>query len=206
AAVAGSPHCLGMCGALACAAGGRASDQAAYHLGRIATYAALGALSGVFGQALPGPAWVGPAVAAVFLIGFAASLAGILPEPRIAIPGLAAVGARFARSPGVLSRLAFGVVNGLLPCGLVYASLALAVAAADPLRGAAVMAVFGLFTVPALVAASLGLRKVLARSVGARRALAAVVLVAGLATLGFRAGLFTEVDPDSDLPPCQQAR
>jgi sulfite exporter TauE/SafE len=201
AALAGSPHCLGMCGALACAAGDRAGQHAAYHLGRIGTYAALGAVAGGVGQAVPGPGWLGTAVAALFLVVFAASLAGLLPEPR-AIPGLARVGARVARRADLPSRLLFGVVNGLLPCGLVYATLSLAVAAADPLVGAAVMGVFGLATVPALLAATFGLRRVVAGSRSARRALAVVVLVTGLGTLGFRGGWFGPEAAASEVPPC----
>lgn len=207
AALAGSPHCLGMCGALACAAGGRADQQAAYHLGRIATYAALGAAAGAMGGAIPGPAWLGSAVAAVFLIGFAASLAGIVSEPKVALPGLTALGARLAQRVDVPSRVAFGVVNGLLPCGLVYATLSIAVASGGAASGALVLTVFGLATVPALAVATLGLRRVVAGSRGARRALAALVLVSGLGTLGFRAGVFTPAsaaDVESDVPPCHR--
>lgn len=204
AAVAGSPHCVGMCGSLACAAGDRPRDLVPYHLGRIGTYAALGAISGAAGKAVPGPAWVGTAIAATLLIGFAAALAGLVPEPKVALPGLSRAGAALAGRSGPAARFGFGVVNGLLPCGLVYATLAIPVAAADPVTGAAVMAVFGLGTVPALLVAALGLRKVLARSLAARRVLAAVVLVTGLGTLSFRAGLFSDPGADPDVPPCHQ--
>ena len=203
AALAGSPHCVGMCGALACAAGERPSDQVPYHLGRIGTYAALGAVSGALGSAVPGPSWVPTTLAAVLLVGFALALAGVLPEPKVALPGLSRAGAVLAGRTGPLSRLLFGAVNGLLPCGLVYATLAIPVAAADPWVGAAAMASFGLATVPALAVATLGLRKVLARSLAARRVLAAVVLVAGLGSLAYREGLLTETD--GDVPPCHQA-
>lgn len=205
AALAGSPHCLGMCGALACAAGERADQRAAYHVGRIGTYAALGAAAGAFGSAIPGPGWVGTAVAALFLVGFAASLAGLVPEPKVRIPGLSTVGARVARRVDLPSRVVFGAVNGLLPCGLVYATLSLAVATASPLEGAAVMAVFGASTVPALLLATLGLRRVVAGSRWARRGLAGLVLVTGLGTLGFRAGLFQSAEAaTAGTPPCHQ--
>jgi sulfite exporter TauE/SafE len=45
-----------------------------------------------------------------------------------------------------------GVINGLLPCGLVYAYLALAAGSGDMLRGAFTMACFGLGTLPLMVA------------------------------------------------------
>ncbi len=191
AALVGSPHCVGMCGSLACAASGGASDMVAYHTGRIATYAALGALSGALGQSLPGPPWVGSLVAAALLVGFAASLAGILPDWKPSIPGLGVAGARLARRSGWSARAAFGVVNGLLPCGLVYATLAVPVALADPWAGAAAMTLFGVGTVPALLVAAWGLRRALAHHRWSRRALAAAVLVSGLASLAHREGLFS---------------
>jgi len=205
AAAAGAPHCVGMCGALACAAGDRTADQAAYHSGRIAMYATLGAVAGAAGAIVPGPTWVPSTIAAFLLVGFALALAGLLPEPRFAVPGLAWAGARLARQTGVPSRLAFGAVNGLLPCGLVYAALAIPVAAADPVVGAAAMAVFGLGTVPALAIATLGLRRVLARSLAARRTLAAMLLVTGLGSLAYREGVFLPSDAvASDVPHCHQ--
>lgn len=200
AGVAGAPHCLGMCGPLATAAGGRAPHQAAYHLGRFLTYTALGALAGAAGHAVPGPDWLASGLAAVLLVGFALSLAGVVPEPTAAVPGLARAGAFLAKRTSVPSRLLFGMINGLLPCGLVYATLSIPVAAADPGIGAMAMAAFGLSTVPALAAATLGLRRLLARSMATRRALAAVVLVSGLFTLGYRDGWFAS--HDSEVPPC----
>ncbi len=189
AAIAGAPHCLGMCGALACAAGGRPLHAVPYHLGRVATYAALGALAGAAGGALPGPGWLASVVAAVLLGVFALGLAGLLPEPPARWGhGLARVGAVAARSSGPGSRLLLGAVNGLIPCGLVYATLTLPAAAADPWVGALVMTVFGLATVPALALATLGLRRLLTGSMAARRVLAVVVLVVGLATLAQRDG------------------
>jgi sulfite exporter TauE/SafE len=203
AALAGSPHCLGMCGALACSAGERYEQHLAYHLGRISTYAVLGALAGAMGRALPGPPWLTTAIAALFLVGFAAALAGWVPEPRVAVPGLARMGARVARRFDLPSRLLFGVVNGLLPCGLVYATLSLSIASGSALAGAAVMATFGLCTIPALLAASLGLRRVVMGSRRARQGLAAVVLVSGLLTLSLRSGAFAE-ESSSEVPACHQ--
>ena len=54
-----------------------------------------------------------------------------------------------------------GLANGLLPCGLVYAALSIPVVMADPAAGAAAMVAFGMGTVPALAAVTLGLRQVL---------------------------------------------
>ncbi|HHO49910.1 MAG TPA: sulfite exporter TauE/SafE family protein [Deltaproteobacteria bacterium] len=200
AGIAGAPHCLGMCGPLATAAGDGAPHQGAYHLGRIGTYAALGALAGAAGRAVPGPDWLASGLAGLLLVGFALSLAGVVPEPARAAPGLARAGALLARRTSVPSRLLFGGINGLLPCGLVYATLAIPMAASDPVIGALAMATFGLATVPALAAATLGLRALLSRSMATRRVLAAVVLASGLATLGYRDGWFS--DRDGEVPAC----
>lgn len=201
AAISGSPHCIGMCGPLACAAGPEAKAQVAYHVGKIGTYVGLGALAGAVGQAAPVPSEVSTGIAVVLLVGFSLALAGILPEPR-AIPGLARLGSRFAARQTVASRVAFGAVNGLIPCGLVYATLALPMAAGDPWVGALSMGVFGLLTVPALAAAALGARAVLNRTPAARGLLASVVLVTGLFTLGLRDGWFVDPEMPPEAPVC----
>ncbi len=47
-----------------------------------------------------------------------------------------------------------GILNGFLPCGLVYVALAGAIASGNAISGAAVMILFGLGTVPSMFAAS----------------------------------------------------
>jgi sulfite exporter TauE/SafE len=185
-AVAGAPHCAGMCGALACAAGTSWREQVPYHAGRTATYAALGALAGGFGQVLDGYTRVGTWVAIALLVVMSASIAGLVPEPRIASPGLTRAAAALLRRRTVLSRLGFGLVNGLLPCGLLYAALAVPVGLGSALGGAAAMVLFGVLTAPALVAATLGARQLLERLPGGRYAVAAVVRVFGVGSLLLR--------------------
>ena len=64
AGLAGSPHCVLMCGpfAAACSRAGGGAGVLAWHLGRITSYAGLGALAGWLGAALPGPSWLGVAL------------------------------------------------------------------------------------------------------------------------------------------------
>ena len=50
AGLVGSPHCIGMCGGFAILCGGKVTDTALWHAGRITSYAALGALAGTFGS------------------------------------------------------------------------------------------------------------------------------------------------------------
>ena len=64
--------------------------------------------------------------------------------------------AAFLRSPGWGSVFLAGMLTGFLPCGLVYAYLALAASAADFVDGMLTMAAFGLGTVPLMVATGSG--------------------------------------------------
>jgi hypothetical protein len=122
AGLVGSPHCIGMCGGFAVLCGGRVTDTMFWHLGRLTSYATLGALAGAFGSLIPGPSWVAAVVSFGLMVWFAAALAGFVPEPRLVIPGLKRLGSAVAGNPAPYMRYAFGIVNGFLPCGLVYAT------------------------------------------------------------------------------------
>lgn len=180
AGLVGSPHCVGMCGSFALACGGRLNHTAAWHAGKTLTYASLGALAGLAGESVPGPTWVATVVSAALVVWFAAGLAGVVPEPGLRIPGLTRLATRAARRGDLASRFVFGVANGLLPCGLVYAALGIAVASGDALTGGAAMTAFGLATMPALATFGLGVRRLADYRPWTRRALAMVVLLAGL--------------------------
>jgi len=138
----------------------------AYHAGRIWTYAMLGLAAGFLGtRARAGAAiydWQRPVtvVFAAAVIAAGVLLLGILPAPRLeaflAGCGIARLRSRpwfasLTASPGPLPRLLLGALMGLLPCGLVYAMLAL-VAALPPAQAALGMLVFGLGTIPSLTA------------------------------------------------------
>lgn len=180
AGLAGSVvHCTAMCGpfVLGQVADGMARMPAArmcqaarlrgaallpYHAGRLATYAALGAVSGWIG-ALPLPQVVPAALLALAAAGF------LLLAMRRFQPGFAFAGPGIPSGPGWGNRLAtlagrignvrmrglkLGLALGLLPCGLVYAALA-AASASGALLGGLGMLAFGLGTVPALVVVGL---------------------------------------------------
>jgi len=80
------------------------------------------------------------------------------------------------------------MVNGFLPCGLVYSALSIPIAIASPSGGALAMVAFGAGTVPALAAAALAFRRITTRSLFARRLVAALVLLAGLGSIALRSG------------------
>jgi len=132
------------------------------------------------------------AISAVLILWFAAGLAGLVPEPHLSIPGVKHLATNLATRTNVVARFGFGMANGLLPCGLVYAALGIPVAASAPLVGALAMAAFGLGTIPALTVVAMGLRKVVMRDLRLRRALAAGVVLAALWSIGARTGVFGE--------------
>lgn len=206
----GSAHCLGMCGGIVGALALRLPQAVqgsttrllpyalCYNLGRIASYACAGALAGLIGaQLLHGLAaaqaeLAGRVLSSVFLIALGLYIAG---WTRLLAP-LERAGAWFWRwieplgrrllpvsSPG--QALALGVVWGWLPCGLVYGALALALTAGGILQGAALMAAFGLGTLPMLLTmgAAAGLLRRLSFAPALRRAMGAAVLIFGVARL-----------------------
>jgi sulfite exporter TauE/SafE len=194
AGLVGSPHCIGMCGGFAILCGQRVADTAIWHAGRVTSYAVLGTLAGAFGSLVPGPSWVAAAISLSLMVWFCAALAGLVAEPRVVIPGLKKLGTAMAGNPGLLARYSFGIVNGLLPCGLVYAALAVPVATANTRWGALTMVAFGFGTVPTLSVIALGVRRIVARDIRIRRAVAAGVLIAGLWSIGLRQGLLGSHD------------
>lgn len=180
AALLGGPHCVGMCGPFATAAG------PAWHAGRLATYATLGALAASAGAASFVDGRVTAAVSALLLVWFAARLAGFTPHwspPTLGLPKLASAA---LQRGGWAGHFAFGAVSGLLPCGLLWSALALAVPAGSAWGGAAVLASFWLGTLPALGVAAHALRRLAQARPWTRRAVAAGVLAAGLFSVGAR--------------------
>jgi sulfite exporter TauE/SafE len=121
-----------------------------YHLGRLTTYAGLGALGGAAIGRLP---WFALVSAGLLLCGavlFVAHVVRIAPGVDRAPVGWTRAIARLARRAG--GGYPLGLVLGFLPCGFLYAALASTAASGNPLLGAIGMLAFGLGTVPALVA------------------------------------------------------
>lgn len=164
ASVAGSLHCIGMCGglsALASSSGrGPLYGQLGYHLGRGVGYLLLGILAGVFGEffidlvkKVLKPTSLG---AGLLGVGFLLVVCGmVLVAAKRRGDRLVEIS---PRSPfnGLRDRLAaipftLGVSTAVLPCPWLYSFVLLAAAAGDGLLGAKVMTAFWLGTIPALL-------------------------------------------------------
>ncbi len=177
ASLLGSAHCVGMCGPYVALCTARLAPAAAgttpgvgvrflFNAGRLATYVAIGALVGAFGQialAAGASASLGGFVAlaaGALAVLFGVSLLGWIRDPagilnRFGIDVLIRGGAREAfRAPGFLSPILLGALQGAFPCALVYGAASRAAVAGSAGAGAGVMLVFGLGTVPAIFALS----------------------------------------------------
>ncbi|GAB4471639.1 MAG: sulfite exporter TauE/SafE family protein [Burkholderiaceae bacterium] len=169
-AALGGLHCAGMCGGFIGALQiNRPNDVAAarlaagYHTGRIASYAAAGALAGTLGGALFAADVLAVqvallAVGSVMLLAIGASMFGqgrwlkrIEPLGAWVWRFVAPVARKVYPPRSGRQALVAGLAWGWIPCGMVYAALPLALASGGPWQGAAVMLAFGLGTLPNLV-------------------------------------------------------
>ncbi|MEQ1602075.1 MAG: sulfite exporter TauE/SafE family protein [Methylophilaceae bacterium] len=168
----GAGHCVGMCGGIVSAISMTLPGQQpktglllSYNLGRILSYTLAGALAGAVGasgfflQHILPMEKILYALANCMLILLGLYLAGIWRGVTM----LERLGAKLWRRLQPYSKrflpvqtlpqaFALGAIWGWLPCGLVYSVLVAAIATADPLRGGLLMMVFGLGTLPALLA------------------------------------------------------
>jgi len=166
----GSFHCIGMCGPIAVALplknqtwATKVTGVVVYNSGRILTYAALGLIFGLLGRGIQ-------------LAGFqrwASILLGILMIVSVLFPYFfrqkIKIGSIFSgyayrltsnlkqlfKNRSYSSLVSIGLLNGLLPCGLVYVAIAGAINTNNITSGALFMVLFGLGTVPLLMVVTL---------------------------------------------------
>jgi hypothetical protein len=166
----GSFHCVGMCGPIALALPLNNSNwftrifgSLLYNFGRAITYALMGAVFGILGEGLQlggFQRWISVIMGSVMVLAvvFPALFKGSGKLDKY----LYGYNARLKKRFGVLfnqrsysSLLIIGLLNGLLPCGLVYMALAGAIATGGVASGALFMFIFGLGTLPMLLLLSL---------------------------------------------------
>lgn len=163
-------HCVGMCGPIALSLGLSKKQQVNFYLqnttyqfGRIFTYALLGAILGIVGQTfemvgiqkyLSISVGILMILLAVFTFG-SPNFAANLPFFNQFLLKVKMKLGKLLRKADYSSRFLTGLLNGLLPCGMVYAALTASLATGGIWQGATFMALFGLGTFPFMFAAVL---------------------------------------------------
>lgn len=166
----GSAHCAGMCGPIALALPlrsdnwfTRVSGGLIYNLGRIITYMILGSVFGILGKGLH---MAGFQLWASIIIGVLMISMVVIPLIFRQMPSLNNVFEGYsARMLGGFKSLfrkgttgslfGIGLLNGLLPCGLVYVAVAGAINTGDVVSAMMYMALFGMGTIPVMLMVSL---------------------------------------------------
>ncbi len=161
----GSLHCVGMCGPIALSLPVQGKSQSSrfvsiliYNAGRIITYSALGALFGLVGQ---GFAIFGLQQILSIVLGVIILLSVLLPGDLFAqfsftskfhqlFSKLKVSLGNLFQNRSTKALFYIGLLNGLLPCGLIYMAITGALASGSVINGALFMALFGLGTVPAM--------------------------------------------------------
>ncbi|MTI31565.1 sulfite exporter TauE/SafE family protein [Xanthovirga aplysinae] len=167
----GSMHCVGMCAPLAMALPGDRSSRwkfvqsrLFYNLGRIITYSLLGFFIGILGEgiSLAIPQQYLSIFAGIIIIfslilpsSYLQKFKAFLPLYRFTNFLKQKFSLQFKRR-GPSTSFFVGLLNGLLPCGMVYVALAGAMAGGNSLFSATYMAVFGMGTLPLMLTISLG--------------------------------------------------
>jgi uncharacterized protein len=162
----GSLHCAGMCGPIvwimpfqAFTGIKKAAALALYHAGRLSVYAALAivlhSFRGLFDPKIQ--QYISIVLGAILLI---TGILSFIPNHRLtfSLPWAEQVKKQLGKTmatPGLPALAAAGILNGLLPCGLVYMALSASLSAATTAQAAGVMYVFGIGTLPMLISITL---------------------------------------------------
>lgn len=161
----GSFHCIGMCGPIALTIPVKRSSSMSvfwgslvYNSGRIITYSAMGLLFGLLGQGFVLAGWQN-----ILSVTLGITILLLLFAPKLSILNfnkgfifryLENLKSQIRKLFGIhtmRSLLFIGILNGLLPCGLVYLGIAGSIATGNVLKGSLFMAAFGLGTFPAMM-------------------------------------------------------
>jgi sulfite exporter TauE/SafE len=202
----GAMHCVAMCGGLVMACsmrfGGGFSFSLSYNAGRLLSYSLLGLLMGFLGKALIAAGLFGrfqsvlPAVAGALMVLIGLELLGVFSGrfkslssgalPSSLLRAAARAGGRNKKAAPFL----IGMLNGLIPCGLLYAAGVKAASTADPVEGAVIMAALALGNfLPLLFAGSFSAftRKLNSRMVALASSI--LIIALGVKSIVFGTGL-----------------
>lgn len=195
AALAGSLHCVGMCGPLRLLSKASFSAGLRYQSGRLAAYLLLGSGAGAIGFFLP--PWllyslVAAAIAAHFL-------------PAKFLPGLHRLKSTLllaaSAGPGFI-----GFASGLIPCGMLHAWVAAAALTHSAFTGGLMLGLLWLGTLPALELSARSLRYPLEKlRLRFPRALPILLLLLALVPIGLRNGWSADPKQPAKGPSCHQS-
>lgn len=167
--LAGSFHCVGMCGPLALALPvlhlnkvRKIISLLLYQMGRITTYASLGILFGLLGRRvyISGfQQWLSISLGILIL---ASAIVYFFKERTVHLKFLnsfyvlvqQAISRLLRSNTGTGAFFLLGMTNGLLPCGMVYMAVAGALSSTSVGHSVLFMSMFGAGTLPAMIAVS----------------------------------------------------
>lgn len=194
----GSMHCIGMCGPLVIAVPTSATsrwkfiiERVVFNCGKAITYGVMGAVVGLAGKSIMMNVQQDISIilgVTILLsvgipIGFKSKMGKYSPLKYFYI----FIKEKFSiliRKRGMIALFTLGMLNGLLPCGLVYTALIGATVVSDVWQSAFFMIVFGLATSPALIAVAIAgkilsvkYRSLLTRAIPVMSIALAVILI-----------------------------
>ncbi len=202
-----SLHCVGMCGPINFILPLDKNDKfkiafelLVYHIGRIMTYALIGMAIGLLGNLL---AFRQIQSYVAFIFGFLLLMYGLNYFIKVKLPDF------FSQRSNLLLKMyngllksnaksnlfLLGMLNGILPCGMVYAAMAVAFLNNEIINGGLMMIAFGLGTIPALVLLIIGSKNKSLRSLASKYQLQPVLMII--------AGLFVCIKSTATILPPQ---
>lgn len=171
--IMGSFHCIGMCGPIALALPlGResrwkqVSGSIVYNGGRVATYGLFGFLFGLVGKGFVLGGYqqimsivLGALILLALLVPAVAEKASIISNlVSPVITKIKSALSQLFKEKSYSALFSIGLLNGFLPCGLVYLAVAGSMATGDAWKGSAFMMAFGAGTLPAMLFVSVASR------------------------------------------------
>ena len=160
-------HCIGMCGPIAMMLPVDRNNEAkkvtqiiTYHIGKLTAYGILGLIFGLLGRSFY---LAGMQQQLSIIVGILMILVAVIPEKvfakynfskpvyRVITKVKSSLGQQF-KNKSYKSLFTIGLLNGFLPCGMVYVAIFGAIAMQSVSLGVLYMLLFGIGTIPMLTA------------------------------------------------------
>ena len=192
--MAGSLHCIGMCGPIAMLVRAGKSNKIllnrlSYNMGRVVTYALMGVVVGLAGEIIRFAGWqqgysiaLGSVIILLILFYVFSNRLAIFNPLQYFVSLLKKRLGKWISRGTLGSSFLIGFANGFLPCGLAYVALAGAAMLGHWSSSALYMILFGIGTIPALLITAYAGQFALARirSVRLKRAIPLLFFLLGL--------------------------